>query len=126
MPQITLQYTDNVQQREAFSELFAQIHLIVSEVGGIRVGNCKSRAIRLEDYFVAAGDAQRGFVHLDLAILEGRTVEVKRELGQRCLDTLKRNYEPVNKALDLQITVEIRDMRRDAYFKSPEGTLTPP
>lgn len=126
MPQITLQYTDNVKQSAAFSELFAKIHLIVSEVGGIRVDNCKSRAIRLEDYFVAAGDAQRGFVHLDLAILEGRPDPTKRELGRRSLDILKRNYESVNEALDLQITVEIRDMRRDTYFKSPEGTLTPP
>lgn len=126
MPQITLQYTDNVYQGAAFSELFSNIHRIVSEVGGIRLGNCKSRAIRLEDYFVAAGDTQEGFVHLDLAILEGRSDDVKRELGRRCLDALKRHFATVDEALELQITVEIRDMRRDSYFKFPEGTLTPP
>lgn len=126
MPQITLQYTDNVRQRSTFSELFSEIHRIVSEVGEIQVGNCKSRAIRLSDYYIAAGEARRGFVHLDLAVLEGRADAVRQEMGQRCLDTLKRNYESVDENLDLQITVEIRDMRRDSYFKFPAGTLSPP
>ena len=124
MPQITLQYTDNVHQGTAFSELFLDIHKIVSEVGGVRIGNCKSRAIRLEDYFVSAGDNRSGFVHLDLAILEGRS-EVKHELGQLCLDKLKSHFASDDEAIDLQITVEIRDMRRTAYFKYPDGTLTP-
>jgi 5-carboxymethyl-2-hydroxymuconate isomerase len=60
---------------------------------------------------------------LEAAILEGRTLEVKKELGRRILDTLRKHYSPVFESLDLQITVEIRDIPRTGYSKIPAGTI---
>lgn len=125
MPHLTLQYTDNIQRKPDFAPLFSRLHDVLSEVGGIQIGNCKSRAIRLEDYFVARGGPEHAFIHLDIAVLAGRSVDLKQEIGRFCLEALNHQLAPSFDGLELQITVEIRDMPKDAYFKIPEGTLTP-
>jgi 5-carboxymethyl-2-hydroxymuconate isomerase len=123
MPQITLQYTDNINQNLDFDELFLEVHTTVSEIAGIAIANCKSRTMKLERYYVARGEAKHAFVHLDIAVLEGRSVELKQEMGSKILDILTKYYAPSIDAVDLQLTVEIRDISRDFYFKFPKGTL---
>jgi len=125
MPQLTLQYTDNIGAPVDFDLLFSQLHQLLSDVAGIRIENCKSRAMRLSSFRVGRGEAGGAFVHLDAAILAGRPLETREELGRRMLDVLRATYAQPLEELDLQITVEVRDMQKELYFKIPEGTLTP-
>jgi 5-carboxymethyl-2-hydroxymuconate isomerase len=125
MPQLTLEYTNNVSDPVDFDALFSRLHDILSEVAGIRIDNCKSRAVQLSDYRVGTGDAAGAFVHVDVAILAGRPLEIRQEIGRRMLESLREAYAGGLADLALQITVEVRDMEKDLYFKIPEGTLTP-
>ena len=117
-----LQYTANVTQEIDFSTLFLDLHHVISDVAGIRIGNCKSRAVRLEHFCVGQGDPTGGFVHLDVRFLEGRTLAVKGALGRALLKTLEAAYAPSIAEHALQITVEIQDIQRGTYFKFPGGT----
>jgi 5-carboxymethyl-2-hydroxymuconate isomerase len=125
MPQLTLEYTDNVVDSVNFDLLFSQLHAILSEVAGIRVENCKSRAVRCCDYRVGAGEAGGAFVHVEVAILAGRPLATRQEIGRRMLEALRGAYADTLADRALQITVEVRDMEKALYFKIPEGTLTP-
>ena len=52
--------------------------------------------------------------------------QVKQAIGQQSLDLLLAWFRRSAARLDLQITVEIQDIRRSSYFKYPAGsTLTP-
>ncbi len=125
MPQLTLQYTDNIGSPVEFDHLFSQMHEVLSEVAGIRIENCKSRAMALSDYRVGRGEAGGAFVHVEVAILAGRPLETREKIGRLLLEVLRAAYaQPLDKH-DLQITVEVRDLQKDLYFKIPEGTLTP-
>jgi 5-carboxymethyl-2-hydroxymuconate isomerase len=118
MPHVTLEYTSNLPAAVAGTELLGRLHLVLAGVGGIDIGNCKGRAVRLDTFLVGddAGDpGVAAYVHLDVRILEGRPGEVKAELGRRLLDTLRDAYDAAHRGT--QITVEIRDMARDLYFK---------
>jgi 5-carboxymethyl-2-hydroxymuconate isomerase len=123
MPHVTLEHTDNLDSPPDFDELFARVHAVLAEVGGIRMDNCKSRAIRLDRYFVGDGSGIQRFVHLDVRFLEGREIAIKQEIGRRLLSILKERFAAALKAHDVQITVEIRDIERSMYFKIPEGTI---
>lgn len=125
MPQITLEYTDNVGAPDDLDGLFAELHRILSEVGGIRIENCKSRAVALRDYRVGEGEKAGAFVHLEVAILDGRSLELRQKLGGEMLGALEAAFRTASDDLDLQITVEVREMPKDLYFKLPEGTFTP-
>jgi 5-carboxymethyl-2-hydroxymuconate isomerase len=123
MPQITLEYTNNIDQALEFDPIFSGIHEILADVADIRVDNCKSRARRLDHYYIGAGNPNHAFLHLEAAILEGRTPEIKKELGRQILEHLQKHFSPTFEAHDLQVTVEIRDIPRAAYFKVPAGTI---
>ena len=123
MPQITLEYTDNIQQKINFPEVFREMHSVLFDVGGIPLENCKSRSIRRSDYFIGKGESNEAFVHVEVAFLAGRGLELKQEIGRRVLQILEKCYSQSLSAHNLQITVEIRELTRELYFKIPEGTL---
>jgi 5-carboxymethyl-2-hydroxymuconate isomerase len=126
MPHLTLEYTANLQDRTPTPELLNSIHRVLERLGGIKIENCKSRWWKVEDWAVGDGQAPSGFVHLDLRFLEGRSEETKRAIGDATLEVLKAHFGPPNPELDLQITVEVQDIRSATYFKDPPGTLRPP
>lgn len=123
MPQITLQFTDNIKALPNFNFLFAEVHQALNSIAGIKIENCKSRAIKLDKYFIGDGTNNQGFVHLEVRILEGRDDEIKSEIGNKLLEMLKKQFVESIELLDLQITIEIIDIRKNCYYKYPEGTL---
>jgi 5-carboxymethyl-2-hydroxymuconate isomerase len=118
MPHLTLEITDNVDQPIAFDQLFAELHQVLASVAGIRIDNCKGRALRRKIYYIGDGGAGKAFVHLEICILESRTAETKRAVGEQCLQVLQRHFARSSGQLELQITLEVRDMPPAAYFKA--------
>ena len=123
MPHLILEYTANVSEPDDMAAIMLKMHRVLNETGGIRLGNCKSRTRRLDSYAVGDGSPDNAFLHLDVRFMEGRSEATKRAIGQELLQILKQEFPDTN--LDLQITVEIRDILANSYFKHPEGTLTP-
>jgi 5-carboxymethyl-2-hydroxymuconate isomerase len=126
MPHLTLEYTANLWETPPNRELLLSLHRLLESVAEIKIENCKSRWRELDDWVVADGEGDLAFVHLDIRFLEGRQEEVKRAVGEEAVDILKAHFQPLPEGLDLQITVEVQDIRRGAYFKDPPGTLGPP
>lgn len=125
MPHLTLEYSANVVVDSDFTDLFRRLHAVLAQTGGIRLENCKSRAYVAREFFIGSGAQGSGFVHLDIRFLEGRSDEIRRAIGQETIDALRAWFRTSAEKLDLQITVEVRDIERSFYFKYPEGTLTP-
>ena len=123
MPHLSLEYTANVSEPDDMAAIMLKMHRVLNETGGICLGNCKSRTRRLDSYAVGDGSPDSAFLHLDVRFMEGRSEATKRAIGQELLQILKQEFPDTN--LDLQITVEIRDILANSYFKHPEGTLTP-
>lgn len=126
MPHIILEYTNNIAQPVEAGTFFPGVHAVLEEVGKIPVRNCKSRLLRTETYWLGHGDPKEAFAHLDIRFMEGRSKQVKQAIGYRCLSLLKKYFEPTIALLDLQMTVEVRDIVRAFYFKLPEGTFLDP
>ncbi|MEN8172365.1 MAG: 5-carboxymethyl-2-hydroxymuconate Delta-isomerase [Chloroflexota bacterium] len=123
MPHLTLEYTGNIKQEIDSEAVFSHLHQILATTGGIKIDNCKSRAVRMEDYFIARGGPAKAFVHLEIHFLEGRSEKIKQAIGKESLEVLKAYFASSIEKLDLQINVEITEIRRSAYHKFPSGTL---
>lgn len=121
MPHLRLEYTGNIEQEVDFDHLLASLHSILASVAGVSVDNCKSRAIRLDAYRAGSGGEDQAFVHLSVRMFEGRPLEVRQEVGRQALGALETAYAPSLASLDLQITVEVAEIERATYFKSPAG-----
>lgn len=116
MPHLTLEYTDNLHRFDPQ----AALHLLnraLADSGQFDEVDIKSRALRLDAYLVGTAGTPRAFVHATLALLDGRTAEIKQTLSQRLLAVLQ-TLCPHPHDAHLQLTVEIRDMDRASYAKA--------
>lgn len=126
MPHMILEYSSNLAGNPPTPALLLGIHQLLEEIAGIRVENCKSRWREVEGWVVGSGDPKSAFVHLDLRFLEGRPLEVQQMVGEGALGILKAHFLPEPDGVDLQITVEVGEIRKATYFKFPPGTLGGP
>lgn len=117
MPHLVLEYTDNVAQEVAYDEMFAALHQILVQTTGASLAACKSRAVQLQRYYLAEGQPDGAFVHLTIGLLAGRSDEQKMEATRQCAQVLAAHYRPSLDALGLQISVELRDIHRESYYK---------
>ncbi|MHA2295568.1 MAG: 5-carboxymethyl-2-hydroxymuconate Delta-isomerase [Candidatus Hodarchaeales archaeon] len=124
MPQIILEYSSNIDEKFDFRSLFATIHKILSTTGGVRIENCKSRVVQQNDYFIGRGDPVEAFIHLEIQWLEGRSINLKSQLGDELLSLLKQFFQLSTRKLKVQVTVHLIDIDRKSYYKYPEGTFT--
>jgi 5-carboxymethyl-2-hydroxymuconate isomerase len=130
MPHLTLEHTANLTNTICYAALFKALHQILAETADVDLNNCKSRAVPLAHYRVGDGDARHAFAHLEIRLFD-RPPAVKTELGERSLACLRRHLTHPTPDLTLQLTVEIVDVERAAYFKelhtsTSSGRSSPP
>jgi len=80
----------------------------------------------VDEWEVGFGDSHSAFVHLEIRFLEGRGLEVQQAVGEGALGILKDHFLSNREGLDLQITVDVQEIRKATYFKYPPGTLGGP
>jgi 5-carboxymethyl-2-hydroxymuconate isomerase len=118
MPHLVLEYTANVGPPVDPGALFAQLHQALARTAAVDLAACKSRALALDVYHVGAGGPEQAFVHLEVRLLAGRLPAEKRRIAQACLEILAAYYAASLESLQLQLTVEVRDMERESYLKT--------
>jgi 5-carboxymethyl-2-hydroxymuconate isomerase len=130
MPHLTLEYSDNLPEPVDFGALFARLHEALVEIGSFRLADLKSRAVPHPCFRVGAGSPESVFVHLTVAIFAGREPAQQQEIGERLLAILKAAFERAWAGRPCDFTVELREMRREGYFKAANratsGTGTTP
>ena len=119
MPHLTIEYTDNLPQFNAGGTLVALNKTLVAS-GQFEEIDIKSRAIRISTFIVGTSPDDRAFVHVKLAILSGRSVQMKQELSESLLLALKEMYAwPIKP--HVQLCVEVQEIERETYSKSFVG-----
>jgi len=117
MPHLVLEYTKNVKFKTNFTDLFTALHKTLKNAANMNMEDCKSRAVKLENYSVSDSKNQSEFAHLSVSILEGRSPDLKQLIGETLLDKLKDAVQTDSQIVDLQITIEIKEMVKSQYFK---------
>ena len=117
MPHIRLEYTDNIYVDE-LNILFKDVQNILIKIAEVKSENCKSRAISLDSSEIISDGKNVRFVHLEINILEGRTAEIKKQIGKESLNLLKSHFNNDMNGNLIQHSVEIREMKHSDYFTS--------
>jgi len=109
MPQLTLEYTDNLEFD--VQPLLARLHSELAATGAINLKGLKSRAVRLGEYRIADGNPEYAFVHVSLLIREGRPLEVQKDASQRVMKVLEDTFGHRFESGYLSLSVDIKEMR---------------
>ncbi|WP_405486205.1 5-carboxymethyl-2-hydroxymuconate Delta-isomerase [Streptomyces sp. NBC_00096] len=89
MPQITVDYSANLTDTFDRRGFALALHALTATVANATVENCKTRFRCLEEVYVADGAPGSALVHVQLALLTGRTEAVKAELSEAVLELLR-------------------------------------
>jgi len=117
MPQITLEHTANLRPDRPWTDLLGRLHDQIAGLTGVEADSLNSRVLKLDTFRVGDGADNKAFAHLTIQIFSGRTPALKAELGRAGLALLKHHLAETSGGLDVHLTVEIRDLDREAYFK---------
>ncbi|MFF0426718.1 5-carboxymethyl-2-hydroxymuconate Delta-isomerase [Streptomyces sp. NPDC004520] len=103
MPQITVDYSAPLDRRG-----FARaLHPLVVETVDATLDACKTRFREVEEFVVGGGEGEDVLVHVEIALLAGRTDEAKARLAEAVLDLLP-GY--LKAAEGVRLSVEVRDL----------------
>jgi 5-carboxymethyl-2-hydroxymuconate isomerase len=109
MPQLTLEYTNNLIID--VQSLLACLHSELVATGAISLKGIKSRAVCQSEYRIADGNPDYAFVHVNLLIREGRPLSVQKDFSERILAVLKNTFADRLEHGYLSLTVNIEEMR---------------
>ncbi|MGB0387988.1 MAG: 5-carboxymethyl-2-hydroxymuconate Delta-isomerase, partial [Ardenticatenaceae bacterium] len=126
MPHLILEYSENIEID--IQPLFAELHDEMVATGAINMKGLKSRAIRHTEYRIADGYEGYGFVHLNILIREGRTLEMQQEIARRAMDVLEQTFGHRFQEGYISLSVDVREMRRDIALTRhniPRGGVVP-
>jgi len=109
MPQLTLEYTDNLEFN--VQDVLSRLHSELAETGAINLKGLKSRAVRQGEYRIADGNPGYAFVHVNLLIREGRPLDVQKDASQRVMKVLEDTFGQRFETGYLSLSVDIKEMR---------------
>ncbi|WP_422403710.1 5-carboxymethyl-2-hydroxymuconate Delta-isomerase [Pseudomonas sp. GZD-209] len=116
MPHLNLEYSDNLGELNVDLLLLRLNHALVGSGQFADEADIKSRAQAFAKYRVGTAPGERAFAHVRLAILSGRSEQVKQQLSGSLLAVLQEAI-PAEAGLDIQLCVEVLDIDREPYAK---------
>ena len=118
MPHLHIEYTENLtglNERELMRELNAVVcgHPTVPDEADV-----KARIARLAmgNVYIGTQPDNRGFVHVQLQLMAGRSTEAKKEMSDGMAAVLRR-LVPHPEGVMVQLSVNVVDMDKATYFK---------
>ncbi|OLZ66427.1 isomerase [Streptomyces sp. IMTB 2501] len=110
MPHIVVDHDATLLEYLDRRRFARELHALAARtVEGITVESCKTRFRCVDEAVIAHDEPQRALVHVDFAILPGRTTETKSELGRAVIDLL-RSHTAAATDVTVHASVEVRDL----------------
>jgi len=111
MAHFILEYSVNLDgQALALTTLFEKLHGAAMQTGLFPLAGIRSRAHPCEDYRVADGNPDYGFVHLLVKLGAGRTEQEKQTAAEAFFVVLKDHLKPISDQQGLAVSFEMQEL----------------
>lgn len=99
-----------------FPGLMEKMHAVAAESGVFPLSGIRSRAIRCEDYRVADGAADKGFINLSMKVGRGRDEQTRLHCAELLFDTMIDHLQPLLNGQPVAISFEMRELEERIKF----------
>ena len=96
--------------------LMDKMHQVAADTGIFPLSGIRSRAIRCEEFRVADGAADKGFINLSMKVGRGRDEQTRLECGQRLFDTMINHLQPLMDQQPVAVSFEMRELEEHVKF----------
>lgn len=116
MPHIRLDTTADLPENADIPEILSDL---VEELA--RHETVEPRSIKayhtLRATWVMGEGAPAGFVHCEVAVLTGRSLDVRKAIAEGMAQVLRHHFRMSLEAHEAGLTVEVREMERETYIR---------
>lgn len=117
MPHILVEYSANLDGDIEIAGLVAALHEAALATGVFPLGGTRTRAARRDVYAIADRHPDNAFVHVQLSIGEGRSVETRHRAGEEIFAALAGFTEHTGTRRPLALSLNIAEIDRETGFK---------
>ncbi|MDH6144566.1 5-carboxymethyl-2-hydroxymuconate isomerase [Kitasatospora sp. GP30] len=118
MPHLVLEYSGNIREAVDPADVLGKLHAALTDAGGFRHQDFKSRAVRMDRYFIGDGSYEQSFVNLDIRTFAGKSAEVRAAVSEAALAVLIEAFATTLRETACDISVQITDLDRTSYARS--------
>ena len=118
MPHLHIEYTDNLtglNERELMRDINAVVcsHPTVLDEADVKA---RIACLNMDRVYIGTQPEKRGFVHVHLQLMAGRSTEAKKQMSDGIAEVLRR-LVPQPADVMVQLSVDVSDMDKATYFK---------
>ena len=117
MPHLIVEYSGNLEPELDVDALVCAIHETALATGVFPVGGVRTRAQRCDHYRIADGHPDNRFVHLDIKIAAGRSLDVRKKAGDAIFKAVTDTLASLYAKYPLGISMEIMEINPDTSWK---------
>lgn len=114
MPHQVIEYSANLEAELDIDGLVQTMHETAVSIDALPIGGIRTRAARRDVYRVADSHPDNTFINVTLRVAP-RPPEIKKEVGERLFDALKRFVQPEFDKRPMALSLEIQEI--DAEFR---------
>lgn len=114
MPHIHLETTSNLEENAKLPDILEALTLALA--GNDTVPSAAIKAYHtLRSVWHMGEGAPDGFAHCEVALLEGRPIEVRQKMAESLMAVMRQEFSESLDAGLAGVSLEIRQMERDTY-----------
>lgn len=117
MPHFVIEYSANLEPDIDLRAIVDTVHKSAVDSGLFKVGGIRVRTLRHDIYKVADGNPENAFLHIRVAILEGRSAEDRERFGNATLAAADAQLANAHKKRGIALSVEIGEIDHNMSFK---------
>jgi 5-carboxymethyl-2-hydroxymuconate isomerase len=118
MPHFIVEFTANLEAEGNVPGLLQKINdTLIAQESVFPVGGIRSRAVRLDHYRMADGQADYAFVHAILKIGAGRDERTKQRVGDALFDVIKHHFAALYEKRYLALSMELVEFSEAGTWK---------
>ena len=118
MPHCTFEYSANLEIESKLTLFLSDLHGELMKTGVFELRQIKSRAAKRDYFLVGDGNSKNAFIYLEIAILDGRTLEKRQEIGKRAYDLVLRSFAEAIQSHNCSVGIEVREIERERYVSA--------
>jgi 5-carboxymethyl-2-hydroxymuconate isomerase len=118
VPHFIVEYTSNIAAAADIGSLLRKASAtLASQDGVFPLGGIRSRALLYNEYCVADGSAERGYVHATLKIGFGRTPAAKQRVCKELFEMLQEHFGPARTPQPPLLSMELYEFDEGGTYR---------
>ncbi|CAL9394919.1 5-carboxymethyl-2-hydroxymuconate Delta-isomerase [Streptomyces sp. enrichment culture] len=118
MPHLVLEYSADIREDMDPAALFGRLHPAPADAGDFRLQDFKSRALRMDRYFIGDGTSEQSFVNLDVRTFGGKSTEARAAISQAALAVLAEAFAATLRETACDISVQVTELDRPTFART--------